>query len=330
MYTTTQYIVQGIEVANGRALFRSDTALVSADLRTGRDVLIHEWPYDNDYADGVLWDVEAGGDRVAVEVGQGTNGYSEVVSFPATGGRGKSVASSSREGSECGSFPYLADVTDTGDVVTDETDCHTTDRRYAGTLYAYGPSGRSVFADRYIPHAAALELYAEVEIEGDWYLVADDDDDPPDGVYVVNRVNGTRRDLMDEAPGVASQAMDLNAAGDVTVRDEFYEEDDTFHEVTRVFPHDGAEAEIVAPARTAVWTKLCGRRLWIMHVRRVKDERDLVKLTVRDTPTAPERTVFLRHPERARTLWGTACDGDDFAFALRTRKREWQIRERSP
>jgi hypothetical protein len=329
VYTTAQYAISRLEIANGRAFFDPDNGVVSADLRTGKDIRIHTWDYTDD-SGGVVWELDAGGDRVAVELGQGPNGYSEVVAFPATGGPGESIARTSRDGAPCWSTPYLADVTEAGEVVTDETNCHTAHRDYPGTLYAYGPSGRSVFADRYVPHAAALELDDYVEIAGDWYLVMKDDGDPPVGVYVVNRVTGARRVLMNRVPGVASPQMDVNAAGDVTVRDEFYEDDDTFHEVTRVFPHDGAEEEIVAPTGTAVWTELCGRRLWIMHVRRVKDERDLVKLTVRDTPTAPERTVFLRHPERARTLWGTACDGDDFAFALRTRKREWQIRERSP
>lgn len=318
-YTTKGQILD-LEVADGVAFFRKAEDLWRADLRTGEGRILHSWPYDS--GAGIIWEVEAGGGRVAVEIGQAHDVDSQVLSMPAAGGPLTTVARDRAGTAGCSTRVYLADVRGDSEVVTDETDCH--DAAAAGTLFAYGSGGRRALTSRFVPSASRLESDDRVEVTGDRYIATRSE--APAGTFVGDLVADSARPIA----GVSNLfgGEHLNADGDAIVPD-VAEDGDSFRERVRLFRRGGGVESFAAPRGTFQYATLCGRWLWIMRVRQGVG-RDLVSLTAEDVETSASRPVFRREPERARLVQRWTCAGEGFAFVVHVKPKKEQIRVVAP
>jgi hypothetical protein len=327
-YTIKGSLLQNLEIAEGVAFFRLGSELRRADLRTGEGRILHEWPYDdsNDYP-GTIWAIEAGGGRVGVEIGEEGGIESKVVSLPAGGGPLTTVAQDTPEGAPCFRSVYLADVTEDGEVVTDETDCHSPTGRDEGTLFAYGPGGRRELAHRFVPHASALDMWDDVETAGSRYLVTRTDRrDPPTGVYVGDLDTGSAHTL---AESTTFGDSGLNADGDAMFAD-LVQEGEGERERIRLFHRDGRVDEFGRPDGVSQRPLLCGRWLWFLRYRITAHERDLFELSAFDVRTSTTHQVFRREPERARRPGEVTCAGEGIAFTVHVRPQKEQIRVVAP
>jgi hypothetical protein len=286
------------------------------DVRTGAVRTVYRVPKSLD-AFGI-YQAKVGGGRAGIEL-INENNYDgvRIVAVPTAGGKPRIVAKATHK-KPCWDDVGLVGVTPGGEVVTDELRCQKPGKDdEPGTLFAYGPGGdRRAFGHRFVPEPERLRYDADVWVVGDRWLTLDEglNDSGPDQLFLTEAATDEGRRLVKDR---SIKASDLNENGDVIValRRPHAHPKRPFRVL--LFPHGGGASREVASTPEFPTVRLCGRGLAVLEWRH---DRTAQRLTFRDTPDAPPRTIFSRpRPHGFLGIQDVACTARWFGYSTLVR-----------